>query len=552
MEEGSMRFSFCSCAPATLRWLNVLLIGCVSVQATAADINVPADHATIQAAIVAANPGDVVIVAPGTYLEAIDFLGKAITVRSTDPNDIGVVMATIIDGNGADHVVQCVNSEGPDTILSGFVITGGNANGGGSNNDGGGMYNFNSSPTVTNCSFSGNEATSLGGGMYNEGGNPTVTNCLFHDNSAVGGGGMTNFNSSPTLTNSSFLGNSANSVGGGIHNFFSSPTLTNCSFSGNTANSDGGGMYSDSGSPTLTNCSFSGNTSVNAGGGGMYNVASSSTVSNCSFSGNTANSNGGGMYNVVISPTVSNTGFCNNTPNAINGTYNDGGGNSLAYCPPLNALPPACPSDLFGGCCLDGVCLDEMSESNCLALGGTFFGEGVTCAMSDCTNDWCYAATPIVLGNTPFNTIGATTDGPINIGCDDGDGTHFVNDIWFEYTASTSGTLTVLTCDQATFDTIIAAYTGSCGSLNLVNCDDEGCGIQTSVMNFDVTAGETYLLRVGGYFPSGLGGSFGVGTLTLSLAPCPADFTGAGDGPPDGTVDVLDLLALLAAWGACP
>ena len=83
-----------------MRWFTLILIGCVSVQATAADINVPADHATIQAAIVAANPGDVVIVAPGTYPEAINFLGKAITVRSTDPNDIGVVLNTIIDGAG--------------------------------------------------------------------------------------------------------------------------------------------------------------------------------------------------------------------------------------------------------------------------------------------------------------------------------------------------------------------------------------------------------------------------------------------------------------------
>ena len=106
-----------------MRFFTLLLIGCVSLQATAADINVPADHATIQAAIVAANPGDVVIVAPGTYPESIDFLGKAITVRSSDPTDIGVVMNTIIDGTGFFHVVLCVAGEGPDTLLSGFVIT---------------------------------------------------------------------------------------------------------------------------------------------------------------------------------------------------------------------------------------------------------------------------------------------------------------------------------------------------------------------------------------------------------------------------------------------
>ena len=64
-----------------MRLITLLIVGCVSLQASAADIHVPADHATIQAAIVAASAGDVVIVAAGTYPESIDFLGKAITVQ---------------------------------------------------------------------------------------------------------------------------------------------------------------------------------------------------------------------------------------------------------------------------------------------------------------------------------------------------------------------------------------------------------------------------------------------------------------------------------------
>ena len=66
-------------------------------------------YCSIQTAMDHAVDTDEIVVAPGTYFESINFLGKAITVRSTDPMDPVVVAATIIDGTGFFNVVQWVN-----------------------------------------------------------------------------------------------------------------------------------------------------------------------------------------------------------------------------------------------------------------------------------------------------------------------------------------------------------------------------------------------------------------------------------------------------------
>ena len=79
---------------------------------------------SIQAAIddVTTVDGDVIIVDPGTYTENINFMGKAITIESTDPGDPDVVAATIIDGGQAGSVVTFATGEGNDSIIRGLTI----------------------------------------------------------------------------------------------------------------------------------------------------------------------------------------------------------------------------------------------------------------------------------------------------------------------------------------------------------------------------------------------------------------------------------------------
>ncbi len=207
---------------------------------------------TIQAAIIMAVHGDQIVIAPATYPERIDFLGKAITVRSS-----GGAAVTTIDGQGTGPVVTCANGEGPLSVLFDLTITGGSAF------RGGGMYNLDSSPTVINCIFRGNTAPGSGGGMYNQGRNPSVSNCTFGGNTASTGGAMANDMSNPAVTNCVFAGNSAN-FGGAVHNLASNPTLTNCTFNRNSAGNGGGAIYGGAVSGVQVTNSILWNSSPNA------------------------------------------------------------------------------------------------------------------------------------------------------------------------------------------------------------------------------------------------------------------------------------------------
>jgi len=71
------------------------------------DADGPADFNNIQAAIDDSDvvDGDTILVYPGTYTEKINFNGKNIILRSTDPNDPDIVSSTIIDANRTGSTV---------------------------------------------------------------------------------------------------------------------------------------------------------------------------------------------------------------------------------------------------------------------------------------------------------------------------------------------------------------------------------------------------------------------------------------------------------------
>jgi len=136
-------------------------------------------------------------------------------------------------------------------------------------------------------------------------------------------------------------------------------------------------------------------------------------------------------------------------------------------------------------------------------------------------NDNCIDAVPISEGDTHFTTDEATTDGPAHPKCEvASDGGVTGNDIWYTFTPSASGLLTISTCDQANYDTDLVIYDSSnCGALSFLACNDDGvgCTLFSSLLEVAVTGGVEHLIRVGGFEE----GNSGTGTLSLSLVTSP-------------------------------
>jgi len=235
----------------------ILLLSAVSVKAEI--ILVPADQATIQEAIDAAENRDEIVISKGIYYENINFLGKDITVRSENPDDPEIVEATIINGSQpvdslSGSVVTMNSEEGSGSVLSGLSIKGG---------------------VGTLVLTQGH----CGGGLFLDGGSPTIRNCIITANQlgleeyqAFRAGGIYCRNSS---------------------SFFSDTPTTENAVPGSD-NSGGGGVYCEVGSPVIINCVIARNSSYY--GGGFYGRVTSATILNCTIAANTAISQGGGVF----------------------------------------------------------------------------------------------------------------------------------------------------------------------------------------------------------------------------------------------------------------
>ena len=270
-------------------WIGWLLAAALleTIAARAETRDVPAEYASIQSAIDAGTDGDTVLVAPGTYIENINYRGKDIVVAShfALTQDVSFIANTIINGSQPAHsdtgsCVLMISGETPTAVLEGFTLTGGTGTRFLDQSnflyyvEGGGIITENSSPTIRHNWIIDNAATRR----------PPNT-------SSAGGGGIRVGWGAPLIANNVIMRN-AGRYGGGVVLNFAPATLYNNILIQNTGGQDygGGGLWLNGSNELATgdNNVICGNSSVLAGGG-IYCVTMLLTARNFIVWGNRAN-----------------------------------------------------------------------------------------------------------------------------------------------------------------------------------------------------------------------------------------------------------------------
>jgi hypothetical protein len=170
---------------------------------------------------------------------------------------------------------------------------------------------------------------------------------------------------------------------------------------------------------------------------------------------------------------------------------------SLAPAQALKVVPPSKTHPEFQAAAAQVPApLPPTSTGSSFLVGGT---------------DDCVAADPITgVGTFAVNTTGATTNTQQSGACPNAN-----NDVWFSWTAPSSGVASLQTCGGVTVDSVVAAYDGAgCPTgTNLLACNDDFCGLQSGT-TFPCIAGNVYTLQLGSF---GSSGPYS-GTFTLNVS----------------------------------
>lgn len=261
-------------------------------------------YSSVQAAVDAAHPGDIIEVAQGTYhdiharngITQVLYISKSVTVRGGYSTDFSTWdparYVTTLDAQGQGRAVVVAGDAVP--TIEGLRITGGNANGLGGGtlgqDAGGGLAAF-GSLVISGCRIYSNVADT-GAGVY-AAASLTVTNSAVMSNIAANtGGGICLYQATAYFSNTSLSSNTAGWKGGGLYAYRGHLTARRLVVSNNRTNTEGGGVYLSYASPSITNLALVGNYAA-TGGSGLYAYNSSPCLRHATIAGNLESS---GLY----------------------------------------------------------------------------------------------------------------------------------------------------------------------------------------------------------------------------------------------------------------
>ncbi len=256
----------------------------------AAIVHVPAEQPNIMAGIAAAQNGDTVLLAPGTYSGIGNrdiIVSGPKSFRLASEAGAATTIIDCHDNSGENHRAFYFSTGGSSSItVEGITIRRGYFY-----LVAGGVLIENSSPNFKSCVFADNWGHH-GGGFYATGSfaRPSFIDCRFTRNTAgdVGGAGLVRFGADAYFENCLFDSNTA--LNGAFLCYNASPTLVNCRFTGNVTTRSGGAIFlQDNCSPTITNCLFDHNRCDSVGGAiyinerGIVGGSCEPLITNCTF-----------------------------------------------------------------------------------------------------------------------------------------------------------------------------------------------------------------------------------------------------------------------------
>lgn len=164
----------------------------------------------------------------------------------------------------------------------------------------------------------------------------------------------------------------------------------------------------------------------------------------------------------------------------------------------------------------------SISSSSTLATTQNVAVDGIVTPQPP-SNDECIGATPLTVGTScsfiTSTNVNGTNSGAPAPGC----GNYADADVWFSMTVPPSGELRIETASGGITDGAMALYSGTCGSLTLIECDDDdGPGSMPEIIRTGLTTGSTVYLTFWD-FNGGTEGTFDICAWTPAACVAPVN-----------------------------